>query len=149
MPLHSSPGNKSKIPSQKIYKKKEKCREGSHCWQSPSLSLLKLGNPHLRACNPISKFLLPRSPLEETVAVVMVSKWRHCFSNILSPSCPSLPTPKTTTPGPFSLCYRKHSRKSSSATLHSSPIRNLLLSHSGNIFSNSKMVLALWGHKQV
>lgn len=50
---------------------------------------------------------------------------------------------KTTSPQPLPPGYRRHSRKSSSATLHSSPMRNLLLSHSGNIFSNSKMVLAL------
>lgn len=54
-----------------------------------------------------------------------------------------LPISKTTAPQPLPLGYRRHSRKSSSATLHSSPMRNLLLSHSGNIFSNSKMVLAL------
>ena len=73
------------------------------------------------------------------------SKWHHGLANIHT-AC-LFTHPQSTSKVPPSLCYRKHSRKSSSATLHSSPMRNLLLSHSGNIFSNSKMVLALWEHK--
>lgn len=71
----------------------------------------------------------------------------HARRSTASPplSGPSRP-PTPPLPGPCP-CYRRHSRKSSSATLHSSPVRNLLLSHSGSIFSNSKIVLALWGQK--
>lgn len=92
-----------------------------------------------------SKLPVPRRS-EPTVAVVWEASGGTVSPTFTASSLS--PRPKTTTTrGPLSLCYRRHSRKSSSATLHSSPIRNLLLSHSGSIFSNSRIVLALWGHK--
>lgn len=79
----------------------------------------------------------------EQIVAVGGTQGRHCFSSIHTRP----PDPPKAPPRALSLCHRRHSRKSSSATLHSSPVRNLLLSHSGSIFSNSKIVLALWGQK--
>lgn len=106
----------------------------------------------LRLRKPVPGPKTPKKqiPSSEEAEQTMVLVWQANGSTILLPFTNSslFAHPKSTTKGPFALRYRRHSRKSSSATLHSSPIRNLLLSHSGNIFSNSKIVLALWGHKQ-
>lgn len=104
------------------------------------LSLLRLRKPVPGPANPNKQ-----TPSSEEAMVRqangMAARLRYRSHRML------LHHPKGTSTGPSSLCYRKHSRKSSSATLHSSPIRNLLLSHSGSIFSNSKMVLALCKRK--
>lgn len=104
------------------------------------LSLLQLRKPRPRPATPMGTFASWR---------VQSRAWRWAARGATlplwhSPTGPSRPTKDQRT---LFLCYRRHSRKSSSATLHSSPVRNLLLSHSGNIFSNSKIVLALWGQK--